>query len=411
MRSREVLVWAGLLLAFFGGRLTTTDVAAQYQVAESVFGSRPLFTSQYGWQVSGVREDNYVPHAPGYSLILLPSAGVGLLLGVSSGKVLAALTNAFMSLLLIEGMRKLAEGFIGQVSASRFLAVMAGTMALVYGRMPYDVTSAAALAIWGSWFIHSGKPFHAGVLFGAALLVRPDIIVLLPVYWTCEKPMEKFMPFIAGAAPFVMGLMLYNHYRFGSVLNDGHGADPAISPDLYGRGIPGLLFSPGKGLFWYAPLTVLAIFYCGDWRFWSPLVFSLVLHGFLHDWTGGTGWGPRFLFPVLPVFFMPLMRRGTGGKLFTVLAVLTLIITFAACVTDTNGLERELGQDDFDSQSRQSLIWKPSRSPLLHTLTFPDITSPDLLGGHVLGWPGILLQLAAGGALVFFGWKKGECSL
>ena len=291
----------------------------------------------------------------------------------------------------------------------RWLAVatvMIGTMALVYGRMPYDMTASAALALWGAWFMHTERSFAAGILFGSALLIRPDIIVLLPVYWTDTKPMGKFLYMAAGALPFVLGLFAYNHYRFGSILIDGHGQDPAIAVDMYGRGIPGLLFSPGKGLFWYAPLTIIAIFHCGDWRFWSPFVFSLVLHGFLHDWTGGTGWGPRFLFPVLPFFFMPLMRPGTGGRFFKVLAAVSLAVTLAACVTDTNGLERSLAQDDFDSQSRQSLIWSPERSPLLHTLSLPDAARPDTLGGHLLGLPGAAAQLIAGGALAWFGWRR-----
>lgn len=410
MTFRYLLAWAGLLLMFFGGRLTTTDVAAQYQVAESVFGTRQLFTSEYGWHVSGVRSDEYVPHAPGYSAILLPAAGGGLLLGLEAGKVLAALTNAAMSLLLAAGFKKLAEGFMGPVQLNRFLAVLIGAMALVYGRMPYDITSATALALWGAWLIHSGRSFPAGVLFGAALFVRPDVIVLLPVYWTDRKPLENFLFLAAGALPFILGIFAYNHYRFGSILVDGHGQDPAIAIDMYGRGIPGLLFSPGKGLFWYAPLTIIAIFHCGDWRFWSPFAFSLVLHGFLHDWTGGTGWGPRFLFPVLPILFMPLMRSGAGGKLFNVLALLSIVVSLAACITDTNSVERSLGRDDFDSQSRQEVIWSPDRSPLLHTLTDPHITSPDLLGYHAAGVPGSIAQLLAGGGALLWAWKRREKS-
>lgn len=405
MRFRVLLAWAGLLVMFFGGRLMTTDVAAQYQVAESVFGTRELFTSEYGWHVSGIRSDNYVPHAPGYSAILLPSAGIGLLAGLSAGKVLAALTNAFISVLLIAAVKKLAEGFMGPVGFKRFIAVMVGTMALVYGRMPYDITSATALALWGAWFMHTEKPFIAGILFGSAFLVRPDIAVLLPIYWAEKKPLEKFFFMASGALPFVLALLAYNHFRFGSVFTDGHSQDPAIAVDMYSRGIPGLLFSPGKGLFWYAPLTILAIFHCGDWRFWSPFAFSLVLHGFLHDWTGGTGWGPRFLFPVLPVLFMPLMRPGVGGRLFRILAAASLVLAVAACITDTNALERSLGDDDYDTQSRQSVVWSPGRSPLLHTLESPGISAPDILGYHAAGIPGAVAQLLVGSGLLLWAWK------
>jgi hypothetical protein len=310
-----------------------------------------------------------------------------------------------MSLFLIAAVKKLVDGFMGPVSTIRFLGVMTGTMALVYGRMPFDVTAATALALWGALFMQTGRSFIAGIFLGGAVLVRPDIIVLLPVYWTEEKQIEKFALLAAGAFPFVLAIFAYNHHRFGSILSDGHSQDPAIALDMYSRGIPGLLFSSGKGLFWYAPLTVIAIFYCGDWRFWSPFVFSLVIHGFLHDWTGGTGWGPRFLFPVLPVLFMPLMRRGSGGKGFTVLASLSLIITLAACLTDTNSLERRLALDDFDAQSRQSLIWSPGRSPLLNTISFAGFDAPDILGYHAAGLPGAAAQLLTGAGILVYAWK------
>ncbi|MCK5786653.1 MAG: hypothetical protein KAH54_08865 [Candidatus Sabulitectum sp.] len=411
MDLRTILAWSGLLVMVFGGRLMTTDVAAQYQVAESVYGVRDLFTSNDGWHVSGVRSDNYVPHAPGYSIILLPSAGIGVLLGLAAGKVAAALTSAFASVLLVLAVKKLAEGFMGRIDLVRFLLVMTGTMALMYGRMPYDVTSAAALALWGAWLMQTDRAFIAGILLGAALLVRPDSIVLLPMYWTEKRNLEKLALAAAGAFPFVLGILGYNFYRFGAILSDGHAQDPAIAVDMFSRGIPGLLFSPGKGLFWYAPLTILAIFHCGDWRFWSPFAFSLVLHGFFHDWTGGTGWGPRFLFMVLPVLFMPLMRPGTGGKIFKILAVTSLLITLAAGITDSNALEQRLGADDIDSQSRQTVVWSPGGSPLLHTLLHPDITHPDLLGYHVAGIPGAALQFLAGAALLLYAlrgkrWKR-----
>jgi hypothetical protein len=396
---------------FFGGRLMTTDVAAQYQVAESVYGVRTLFTSEDGWHVSGVRSNSYVPHAAGYSVFLLPAAGVGLLLGLAAGKVAAAATSAVFSVLLILAVKKLADGFMGQVPFTRFLAVSVGTMALIYGRMPYDVTTAAALALWGAWFMQTDRPFIAGVLLGSALLVRLDSVVLLPIYWTEEKNFEKFVVAAMGAFPFVLGTLAYNFHRFGSILSDGHSHDPAMALDMFSRGIPGLLLSSGKGLFWYAPLTVLAIFHCGDWRFWSPLVFSLILHGFLHDWTGGTGWGPRFLFMVVPVLFMPLMRPGTGGKIYRVLAALSLLITVVACVTDTNALERRLGADEFDFQSRQAVVWSPDRSPLLQTLLHPDFSHPDLLGYHAAGIPGAVAQFAAGAVLFIYAlrgkrWKQ-----
>lgn len=108
---------------------------------------------------------------------------------------------------------------------------------------------------------------------------------------------------------------------------------------------------------------------------------------------------------ILPVLFMPLIRPGTGGKLFKILAVFSVVITLAAGITDTNALEQRLGADEFDSHSRQTVIWSASRSPLLQTLIHPDITKPDLLGYHVAGLPGALIQFLSGAALLFYALK------
>lgn len=392
------VIWSGLLLLVFGGRLFTTDIVAQYQVAESLLGARPLFTAESGWLVEGVRSDGYVPHCPGYSIILLPAAGAGLLLGSSPGKVAGAATGALMSVLLILALEALAKGFFGRIDRRRLVPVMLGSMGLIYGRMPYDVTAAAAMALWGAVMMHRRRFCPAGVLFGASLLVRTDSVVLLPLYWMGFREGRGYLAFVRGAVPFVLAAMAYNLYRFGSILEDGHGQDPAIRFDPGSRGITGLLFSPGKGLTWYAPMWIPAALLCRDFRFWLPFALSLLLHGMLHDWTGGTGWGPRFLYPVLPVLFLPLLQPGAGGRVFWWLAWLALAVSLAAGFTDTNSMERSLGPDLIDTPGRREVVWTVSGSPLANTLAAPGFTEPDILGYRAAGVFGALAQVS--GALL-----------
>jgi len=397
------IIWAGLLALVFGGRLFTTDVAAQYQVAESLLGARPLFTADCGWTVRGVRSESYVPHGIGYSLVMLPAAGVGLLLGEPSGKVTGAAIGAFASIALLYSMDALGRGFFGRIDRRRLVPVMLGCMGLVYGRMPYDVTAATAFALWGAVFMHRRRFFAAGVLLGAAILVRLDSVLLLPVYWMGAGEKRGYLTFFRALIPFALIVMAYNHYRFGGVFDDGHGQDPAMAVNPGSIGIVGLLFSPGKGLLWYAPMWVAAAVSCRKPRLWLPFVLSLLLHGFLYDWTGGTGWGPRFLFHALPLLFLPLLEPGAGGRAFAVLAVPALAVSLLAGFTDTNALERSLGPDHFHTAGRQSVIWSPSRSPLVNTIASPAFNGPDILGYRVAGVLGAAVQTALGLGLITTG--------
>lgn len=387
----------------FGGRLFTTDVVAQYQVAESLLGARPLFTADSGWSVRGVQSESYVPHGIGYSVVLLPAAGVGLILGEAAGKVTGAAIGAMASMALLFSLDALGRGFFGRIDRRRLVPVMLGCMGLLYGRMPYDVTAATAFAMWGAVFMHRRNFAAAGALLGAAILVRLDSVLLLPVYWMGAGEKRGYLAFLRAMIPFALLSMAYNQYRFGGVFDDGHGQDPAMAVNPGSVGIVGLLFSPGKGLLWYAPMWVAAAVSCRSPRLWLPFALSLLLHGFLYDWTGGTGWGPRFLFPVLPLLFLPLLEPGAGGRAFPVLAVLALAVSLLAGVTDTNALERNLGPDHFHTAGRQSVIWSLSRSPLVNTVTSPAFSGPDILGYRAAGVAGAAAQAFLGLGLVTTG--------
>jgi hypothetical protein len=397
------VLWAGFLILVFGGRLFTTDIAAQYQVAESMLGARPLFTAECGWLVSGLRSDSYIPHGLGFSLALVPAAGAGLLFGEAAGKVAGAATGALASLALLLSLEALGRGFFGRIDHRRLVPVMLGCMGLIYGRMPYDVTSASALALWGAVFMHRRSFAAAGLFLGAAMLVRGDAALFLPVYWLGPGERKGYISFLAALIPMVLVIFAYNLYRFGGVLRSGHEQDPAISINPGSIGIVGLLFSPGKGLLWYAPMWVAAAVSCRNYRLWLPFALSLLFHGFLADWTGGTGWGPRFLFPYLPLLFLPLLQPGAGGRAFTILAWLSLVISLAAGITDTNSLEQRLGPDDFHTAGRQAVIWSVSRSPLFNTLAAPGRNGPDTLGYRAGGVPGALLQTGVGLGVIIAG--------
>lgn len=403
-----LLFWSSLLTLVFSGRMYTTDVLAQYEVAGSLIGMRPFMTvsGDFGWTVEGTVEGSFVPHGAGFSILLIPAALTGGLLGLQAGKVAAALLNAGMSLALVGFWYASASRRYGRVPIFRFLPVAVGGMALVYGKLTFDVTAAAAAAMAAFFLSQRGKMTAAGACFGLAVLIRADSVLLLPLYWNGWKGLRDLL---LGAAPFVLMALSVNWYRFGSPFRDGHAQDPAIAMEPFRGGIPGLLLSPGKGLLYYAPMAVFALFHQRDWRLWTPFVLSLVFHGMLHDWTGGTGWGPRFLFTSLPFLLLPLCRPGAGGKLFPAVAAASVAAAVPALWSNPSIIEQTAGADLFEDPTRQAVIWTFSRSPLFIALGRVFRGTPDILGATaassagIAAWKGAVLQLIAAFAAALAG--------
>ena len=412
-----ILLWAALLVLVFGGRMYTTDVLAQYEVAGSFVGQRSFMTvsGDFGWVIHGARSGLFVPHGAGFSILLIPAAVAGQLLGLNGGKFVMALLNAGFSLALIGFWYASAVKKYTDVPVLRFIAIAICGMVLVYGRMTFDVTAAAAAAMAGFYFSLNDRMLAAGLCLGFAIFIRADSLLLLPLFWSDWRSMKKL---ISGLVPFILLILFLNWYRFGNPFLDGHGQDPAIAFEPFKGGIPGLLLSPGKGLLFYAPLCIFALFVQKDWRLWTPFVLSLVFHGMLHDWSGGTGWGPRFLFTTLPFLLLALSFGSTGGKLFRVIAILGIIVCIPALWSNPSLLEQTSGADLFDEPSRQAVLWTWSSSPLVSSFRNFATGVPDLFGATAAAsagisiWIGILAQsiaalaLAAGGMLVL---KRSRC--
>ena len=94
-----------------------------------------------------------------------------------------------------------------------------------------------------------------------------------------------------------------------------------------GEGFAGYLVSPGRGIWWYSPILLLALgapveLPAGRWReSWLPLgltvLFALSYAAIRRvTWTGGTGWGSRYMLPLVPflmVAALPLIDRALNS--------------------------------------------------------------------------------------------------
>jgi hypothetical protein len=375
--ARAAALWGALLVLAFGGHLYSTDVLAQLEVAGSLVGQRPFLTAQSGWAVTGADHLSYVPHSPGWSVLLVPAAALQPLAGDVAAKALAAAECALFSVMLVAVWHRLATRVNGSPPGIFGMTALGlCSMSLVYGRMPYDVTAAALFGTLALLASLEGRGSLAGMAAGAALLVRLDSLVFLPSLLCGRRNTLRALPWILAAAAI---LAASNWYRFGSPFEDGHSQDPAMAftPGLVG--LAGLIASPGKGLLFYAPAAFAAAFLSRNWKLWLPFALSLLIHSQIMDWTGGTGWGPRFLFTALPALLVPLAAPGRRRKLLAVLAIWGALTTAAAVWSDPNALEQTLGADDFATASRQSVIWEPSDSPLFNCIERIGSGTPDLL--------------------------------
>lgn len=128
---------------------------------------------------------------------------------------------------------------------------------------------------------------------------------------------------LLGFAPGVLPLAWYNLIRAGSVLASGYGGERKMFINPLLEGLYGLLFSPGKSVFLYAPPILLAI--PGALLLWRRrpgcvlvIVALFLVHvGFYARWNAWSGgaWGPRFLLPPLPLLMLlvgAVLHQRTG---------------------------------------------------------------------------------------------------
>lgn len=113
-----------------------------------------------------------------------------------------------------------------------------------------------------------------------------------------------------GALPFLAGWMAWDLVRHHRILPTDYGYFPV--PVTVGlptfEGLFGLLLSPGRGLIWFMPLSILAIagFMCARRRantlamtLGVGMVASILFHAGYSIWHGAEQWGPRFLVPMV----------------------------------------------------------------------------------------------------------------
>jgi len=349
---------------------------------------------------AGARGGLYSKYAPGQSLLALPLWAVGRWLDAlwpqwpQLGPRLAlALLNplalAATGWLLFQFGLDL--GYSPRLALVTTLAFGLASMAWPYVNTFYPQPATGFFLLLAAFAFYRWQKNPAarwawwqGAALGAAILMRltaavavPGLAVALLLAANSGRVRWGAAWRVATGVAAAIGLSLgYNWLRFGSPFDSGYYEVAWTTPPLLG--LYGLLFSPGKGIFLYTPLLLLAVgalplFFKKERGL--ALLIMLWWAGYLtcyspyNFWTGGVNWGPRFLLPLVAVSLLPLpailsdAQSRLAWPLFAALFAAGLLIQLPAVAVDhVRYLEqqRATGNDRFYDQT----LYQPAFSPL-----------------------------------------------
>jgi len=228
-----------------------------------------------------------------------------------------------------------------------FLFVYSGTS---FGHLP------AALCTVLAWLARERqRPVISAVWISAAVLCEYSLIVF-PLIWLLQDVMRSRWSVVLltciGGLPGVVLLLILNNaitgdpfalpYSQVASYGEQRGVLGIVAPGW--RALIGLLWGPYRGLFWYAPLTVLAIIAITrgqrslkQWLMHPLVVPSLLLFVMISAhtmWWGGWAFGPRHITVIAALLLIAGLPKipdlGWARWGFAVLGTLGLALAIAA---------------------------------------------------------------------------------
>lgn len=371
---------------------------ARQIVREGRLGFDQEMTGIYTKAPNGI---TYASHEIGNTLLNLPLAWLcetfipakaelagRLLRSVQAGLVMA-LTVGLAFVIMVRHLR--AESGVAVASC---LLMLVSSYLLHYGHDGFDGCLCALL--WTAALLCHLEYLRDSrlrmlVLGGAAVITR--ISMVLPVGLLClaglffDVGRASWRQMIVRAAtmggallPFMIWQMGYNHLRTGSVWTSPvQTAQYQVANGLDGdliTGLTGLLFSPGKSLFLFAPLLLVAL--CGLPAAWkrhrlltahiiAALILWLLLHGRIRSWYGAWGWGPRYFVTILPILMLPLpLVLGAWWKSYSLRLVLLGLVIWGVVLQSANVVSsyhyRLRYAENHGWLQSDDFIWNPRRN-------------------------------------------------
>lgn len=303
----------------------------------------------------------YSPYGIGVSILVVPAYALSKVVGHEM--LLLSLINPLLTasagVFVFAIGRELRWGRLMSVLAAATFGLL--TMALQSTTELFSEPAVALCIVILFWAIlrwrHEWRraALVIGVISAAVIQFRPDSILTvwigllaLPLFvsWT---EIRKFQNLMAMAIPVALSLAFlawYNHLRFHSVFVFSYNGQGFHVP--IGRGLEGMLFSPGKSIFVFNAIALLGlvgiyIFLRRDRAvgvlFLLWIIPRILFFSKWDAWDGGVSWGPRFLDPVVALLVIAAVEvlvttrdvrrwRVPARIAFGVLAVISLGVSF-----------------------------------------------------------------------------------
>jgi hypothetical protein len=278
-----------------------------------------------------------------------------------------------------------------------------------YTRLQINITSNSERSVsntFNSYTTNKGIYFAdlGGLFLGLSVYAHPTSIILIPgfvayCYFSAVKKNKiNFGSFLTVLAITLISEGVINELRFGSFADFGYGSSASLAVHNGWHGLVGLIGSPGAGLIFFFPISILlplafkymyglskGLFYlCAYVIIVTWLYVGTSSSGFEpYAWSGAIAWGPRYLIPVLPfitvvlgALFAHLKKIFPKRRLSLKIPIIILCVA-GVCVNLVGslvwyqyGIMYGWNKDQLskNSESMEIMTWNPYYSPIvLHT--------------------------------------------
>ena len=427
-----MLLAMGYSVHDYAPHLNAFDAERMYQVSAGL--------AEYGLPTRYPGRETWTKYGFGQPLIAVPFyllGKVGVLLGGDYPAITrfsVSLTNLLVTALtcwlLYRASRLFASAGVSLLVVATFLLT---TPALNYARTFFSEPAGAFLLLLAILLILPRESEAAptarrivlsGICLGAMIPFKPAFAVYIPVVglavlWLAfvsrpnstvqsaqtrvpsglSRILKAGLLFSMGPVAAGVTQIGYNYLRYydtnNPFLRSGYEREPGFSTPLF-EGLVGLLFSPGKSIFLYAPALLLAPL--GLWLMYrhgglrgkvaSVLIISCSVAGFIFNalwwaWTGNFAWGPRLVMPLLPLLVWPLAslgdwiartnvigQAGRAAARWAITAWIALaasgaLVSIPGALVDFQLYYRLRGLLEAGQVGEAPTIYDPSQSPLL----------------------------------------------
>jgi hypothetical protein len=394
----------------------------------------------------GRGDHQFAPYGPGAAVLALPHHAAARVVSAMAGlgpdrdprrefafrEVLAAITSlataTWAALAVVATFRAARALGADERRATLVAALLGGTTFLwPYGTFFYSEPITAALLAWAVAFQLEGRPLVAASALGVAYLVKPTNLILAPAMtllpaaralsgWPAQpgdaqRALRAAAPALAAASLAALIHAEWNAARFGSPFEFGYDWGEQLRPgDVprpfmlaeLPRGLFGLLLSPGKSIFLFAPALLLALPRLRAlWQqdrgaalsIAAAGATSLLVFASYFYWEGGYAFGPRHLLPVVPLLLLPL-ACGPAPRRAALVAVVAVGVTVQALGATVSYLEDQAMGEDPAAASTTYYARHEAADPAIppgrplnrYRLDYnPLVSYPRLLAGHLAG--------------------------